>query len=144
MTLERIDCEIHWYDRRSVLNRSLYKVMKTLTIASAAVIPVLTTSSIPYGTRIAAALGVLIAVIEGIQQLNHYQANWASYRTAAETLKHEKYRFLCRIGPYAKTSNPYSLLATRVESIISQETEKWLTGEAQTAPNYSTRTARHN
>ncbi len=99
VTLSRLDSQIAWYDHRSRINRTLYKCLKTMIIASAAAIPVLTTAGLPHGTHIAAALGVSIAVLEGVQQLNQYQANWASYRGTAEALKHEKYFYLANGRP---------------------------------------------
>ena len=50
---------------------------------------------------IPAALGALIVVLEGVQQLNQYQQNWSAYRSTCEALKHEKYLFLAHAGPYA-------------------------------------------
>jgi Protein of unknown function (DUF4231) len=66
VTLKRLDDQIDWYDRKSSLNQRRFKLMKGLTIASAAAIPVLTTTSIPNGRYIAAGLGVLIAIMEGL------------------------------------------------------------------------------
>jgi hypothetical protein len=131
ITLARLDQQIAWYDRRSSRNRLLFKCLKTMIIASAAAIPVLTTAGLPHGPSIAAGLGVMIAVLEGVQQLNQYQANWANYRMTAEALKHEKYFYLGRAGAYFKAENPHVLLAERVEELITQEVAKWFAGQAQ-------------
>jgi len=74
---------------------------------------------------IAAALGALIVVIEGLQQLYQLQTNWLLYRSTCESLKHEKYLFLASAGPYGAASNPHTLLAERIESLVSQEHAKW-------------------
>ena len=100
--------------------------MKGITIASAAMIPVLTTAPIPEGTHIAAGLGVLIAVLEGLQQMNQYRSNWTAFRSTSESLKHEKYLYLAKAGPYLSAQNPQGMLAERIESLISQEGSKWL------------------
>ena len=142
VTLARLDSQIAWYDHRSRINRTLYKCLKTMIIASAAAIPVLTTAGLPHGTHIAAALGVSIAVLEGVQQLNQYQANWASYRSTAEALKHEKYFYLANAGPYAKTDRPQALLAERTEEFISQEISKWFMGQSQSCMNDPLRSLR--
>ena len=78
VTLKRLEDQINWYDQKSSLNQRRFKLMKGLTIASAAAIPVLTTTAIPNGRYIAAGLGVLIAVMEGVQQMNQYNSNWTS------------------------------------------------------------------
>ncbi|HEX4809861.1 MAG TPA: DUF4231 domain-containing protein [Bryobacteraceae bacterium] len=127
ITLARLDDQIAWYAHKSALNQRRYKFLKLLTIASAAVIPVVTTAHVPYGSPIAAGLGVLIAITEGIQQLNQYNVNWTSYRNTAESLKHEKFLYLARAGPYRTDADAQASLAERVEALVSQEESKWLT-----------------
>jgi len=141
-TLERLDGQIAWYDRQSTINRRLFKTFKTVIITSAATIPVLTTAGLPHGPQIAAALGVSIAVLEGVQQLNQYQANWANYRTAAEALKHEKYFYLARAGPYLECAKPHITLAERIEALLSQENAKWFMSQTQSTLNDPLRTVR--
>lgn len=131
VTLNRLEDQIDWYSRKSTLSQRRFKLMKGVTIASAAAIPVLTTTSIPHGRYIAAGLGVLIAVMEGLQQLNQYNSNWTSYRATSEALKHEKFLYLEKAGPYLAAQNAQAMLAERVESLISQEGSKWLTVQSQ-------------
>jgi hypothetical protein len=126
VTLSRLEDQIKWYAARSAANQRSFKLLKAITIVSAAVIPVFTTSGVAHGAQIAAALGVLIVVVEGLQQLNQYQANWTSYRLTAEALKHEKFLYFAKAGSYASAANPGAELAERVESLISQEESKWM------------------
>ena len=126
VTLQRLDDQINWYGQKSSVNQRRFKLMKGVTIAAAAMIPVLTTARIPEGTHIAAGLGVLIAVVEGLQQMNQYHSNWTAYRSTSESLKHEKYLYLAKAGPYLSAQNPQGMLAERIESLISQEGSKWL------------------
>lgn len=146
VVLERLEDQISWYDKKSGYNQRLFKGMKTATIVISVSIPLLAAYSsfrpIP-GTLIAlisGALGALIALLEAIQQLNQYHHNWITYRSTAEALKHEKYLFLSNAGPYGSAANPKTLLAERVESLVSQEHAKWAatqeqTGKAQNAKN---------
>jgi hypothetical protein len=140
VTLARLEDQIDWYSRKSSLNQRRFKLMKGVTIASAAAIPVLTTTTIPYGRYIAAGLGVLIAIMEGLQQLNQYSSNWTSYRATSEALKHEKFLYLEKAGPYLAVQNPQAMLAERVESLISQEGSKWLTVQSQKPQNENSTT----
>jgi uncharacterized protein DUF4231 len=140
VTLARLDDQIDWYSRKSSLNQRRFKLMKGVTIASAAAIPVLSTTTIPYGRYIAAGLGVLIAIMEGLQQLNQYSSNWTSYRATSEALKHEKFLYLEKAGPYLAAQNPQAMLAERVESLISQEGSKWLTVQSQKPQNENSTT----
>ena len=74
---------------------------------------------------VAGALGAVIVVLEGLQQLFQFQQNWISYRTTAEALKHEKFLYLASAGPYREADSPDATLAERVESLVSQETGAW-------------------
>jgi hypothetical protein len=66
----------------------IYKWLKFVTIFSAAAIPIVVVFDAP--TYVAALLGGVIAVSEGVQQVNQYQQNWIMYRSTAEALKHER------------------------------------------------------
>src|SRR5688572_12373502 len=98
-TQARLDDQISWYDRRSAYNQKMFKTLKLMTIGGAAMIPFLAALDAP--ALATGGLGALIVVLEGAQQLNQYHANWISYRSTAETLKHEKYLHLAGAGPYA-------------------------------------------
>ena len=124
LTMERLDKQIEWYSRHAAHNQWLYRTLKVVVIVAAALIPFL--SGIqgvqPYYVG---ALGVLIAIAEGIQQLNQHHANWISFRATCEALKNEKYLYLAKAGPYAEAKDAHALLAERVVSLVSQETAKW-------------------
>jgi hypothetical protein len=126
-TLERLEDQINWYDRKSTSQKNYFSALKVLAIVAAAVIPFM--AALPLAAQLnriaAAALGALIVVIEGIQQLFQLQTNWLLYRSTCESLKHEKYLFLAGAGPYGPAPNPHSLLAERIESLVSQEHSKW-------------------
>ena len=135
VTLARLNDQIAWYDSRSSQNQSYYKTLKIVVIAAAALIPLLSglqlPSVLPSGVPgwVLGALGAAIAIIEGIQQVNQYQANWISYRSTCEALKHEKYLYLGNAGPYAAAVKPHELLAERIESFVSQEHAKWASAQ---------------
>jgi hypothetical protein len=131
VTLDRLNRQIDWYDQRSGLNKTFYKSLKTLTLVAATAIPVVATSGMAHGSQFAATLGVLITVLEAIQQLNQCQANWIAYRATAESLKHEKYLYLGAAGIYSRSATPRTLLAERVELLVSGENAKWLTSQTQ-------------
>ncbi|HSY67390.1 MAG TPA: DUF4231 domain-containing protein [Edaphobacter sp.] len=131
-SLTRLDDQINWYDRRSRSSQVGFKALKIITIAIAALItinPLFVPSQ--QAARVAAVMGALVLLCEGIQQLNQYQANWISYRSTCESLKHEKFLFLALSGPYASTENPQNLLAERIESLVSQEHAKWASAQEQ-------------
>jgi len=122
-TIERLEDQIRWYDSKSGRNQQRFKILKLTLIAAAALIPFAAGAGAPVW--VTGGLGVLVAVVEGIQQLNQYQANWISYRSTCEALKHEKYLYLAKAGPYATATDAHVLLAERIESLVSQEHAKW-------------------
>ena len=120
----RLEDQIVWYDVRSRQNQRWFKALKTCQIVVAAAIPVAAAASAPVWLM--GSGGAVIVVLEGLQQLQQYQQNWTAYRSTCERLKHEKVLFLSRAGPYAAVPNPESLLAERVEGLVSQEHAAWV------------------
>jgi hypothetical protein len=123
-TLDRLEGQISWYDKRSFYNQRSYKVLKLLSMIMIGLVPVLA----GFGARaeIGGFFGFVALMCEGLQQLNQYHANWISYRSTCEALKHEKYLYLARAGHYRDVSNPEPLLAEQVESLVSVEHAKWV------------------
>ena len=127
VTQKRLEDQIAWYDGRSRRAQSWYKTLKVVQIISAALVPLLAGFNAPRAAI--GAIGVLIVVLEGLQQLNQYHDHWIGYRSTCEALKHEKYLFEAASGPYATIERPERLLAERVESLISQEHAKWISAQ---------------
>lgn len=128
-TLQRLEDQIGWYDDKSVQNQRRFKLLKGAQLVAAATIPVAAT--LGAHPAVAATLGAAIVVVEGFQQLNQYQQNWTLYRSNAEALKHEKFLFFARAGPYANASDGRALLADRIEGLISQEHAKWVSAREE-------------
>src|SRR5713226_9630460 len=129
--IERLEDQIAWYDRESLTNQQIFKRIKMIEIAAAAVIPLLSAFSLPWMMWVVGGLGVLITVLEGLLHLNQYQQNWIAYRSTCESLKHEKYVYLGKASPYASAVDPHALLAERIESLVSQEHAKWASVQQQ-------------
>lgn len=132
-TFERLEDQIGWYDRKSRVAQQRFKWLKGAQLVAAAAIPVVAMVWDAHGAAVAAALGALVVVVEGVQQLNQYQQNWSAYRSTCEALKHEKFLFLARAGPYAGGSDQRALLADRIEGLISQEHAKWVSAREEAA-----------
>jgi hypothetical protein len=135
-TLTRLEAQIAWYDRRSRRCQRLYKTLKFSSVAIAAGIPLVTAAEAP--PMAPAILGIMIVLIETLQHMNQYHANWLGYRSTCESLKHEKYLYAANAGPYATSADTSALLAERIESLISQEHAKWISTQ-QSAPRVERR-----
>ena len=138
VTLDRLEDQIDWYDRKSKYNQQMFKLMKTATIVISVSIPLFAAFAAYRSIEgkivalITGSVGATIALLEAFQQLNQYQQQWITYRSTAEGLKHEKFLFLASAGPYAAAEYPKKLLAERVESLVSQEHAKWASTQEQT------------
>jgi Protein of unknown function (DUF4231) len=120
---------------RSEGNQRRYKTLKITVIILAALIPLLSGLDIPYiaptgvPKSFLGLLGALIAIIEGLQQVNQHHATWISYRSTAEALKRERFLYLGKAGPYLAVPDARILLAERVEGIVSQERANWFASQ---------------
>jgi hypothetical protein len=129
VTMTRLEDQIAWYDRRSRYNQKTYKILKFATVAFAAIVPL--AAAIQAPPWLTGGAGVLIILIEAVQQMNQYHNNWIAFRSTAESLKHEKYLYAATAGPYSTNEVPLRLLAERVESLVSQEQGKWVAVEQE-------------
>lgn len=123
----RLDEEQQWYSAKSRTNQAWHKRLQILQLAAAASIPFLATfAQDALWARITiGVLGIGIAVIAGLVAIYKYEEKWIKYRTTAESLKHEKFRYLTKTTPYNNAQTAFTLLVERVESLISQENRDW-------------------
>jgi hypothetical protein len=121
--LVRLDDQIAWYDTKSRHSQRWYKGLKITELMAAAAVPL----AAGYNANwLAGGLGVAVVVIEGLHGLNQYYHNWITYRSTCEELRHEKYLWLSRAGPYAEAGSSTALLAERIEGLISREHSRWV------------------
>jgi hypothetical protein len=131
----RLNDQLSWYDRKSADNQRRYKQIKVAQLVLAGSIPVFALVGATWGRWITAILGASVAILEGLQQLGQYNNLWVSYRATAEQLKHEKFLFLAKSGPYRNLGEGEALkqLAERIEERVSTEHAKWGSERSQQA-----------
>lgn len=127
-TWDRLEDQIHWYDSKSSDSQRRYKWLKLLELAVAAALPVVAGVGSPV--LLTGALAAVIVVLEGAQHLYQFQERWITYRSTAEALKHERYLYLAKAGPYLRADR-HQQLAERIEGLISQEHAKWTSSQQQ-------------
>jgi hypothetical protein len=129
----RLNDQLDWYDKKSGDNQRRYKQIKVAQLILAGSIPVFALVDGLWGRWVTAILGASVAILEGLQQLGQYNNLWVTYRATAEQLKHEKYLFLAKSGPYSglKEEEALRLLAERVEERVSTEHAKWVSERSQ-------------
>jgi hypothetical protein len=123
----RVTDQISWYDKKSLWNKKMFIRLKVLETIFALMIPFLigyiTTERIELKLTVG-FIGIVVAVVTNVVTLLKLQENWIEYRTVAESLKHEKFMFVTRSGPYT-IPNDLSAFVERFESLISQSNTKW-------------------
>jgi hypothetical protein len=124
----RLEDQREWFGRKAVANERRYREIKVLQLLAAAAVPV--AAAVSAAHWLIAALGGLILVLEGLQQLGQYHDTWINYRGTCERLKREESLFLARAGPYSRR-NRERLLAENVERLISQGQVKWETAQEE-------------
>lgn len=122
---ERLDNQINWYDRKSMINKKYFICFQVIQILFSSLIPILSLLSVPYIKITIAICGAIVSISSSIQNLNKFHENWIEYRMVAETLKHEKYLFLTKSGIYSDDKINNNLLVERIENIISHENINW-------------------
>jgi hypothetical protein len=123
-TWDRLEDQIGWYDRKSMSAQRTYKRLKLVQLVVAAAVPV--AAAVDAAPAITAALGGIVLVLEGYQQLSQFQQNWITYRSTCESLKHEKFLYLANAGHYADASDRTRTLAEQIEGLVSQEHAQWV------------------
>jgi hypothetical protein len=128
-TLERLDDQIALYERKSEISQRRLKWLKGIQLAAAGAIAVAAKVEAPRAVD--PTLAALIIVIEGVEHSGRYEQKWSSYRWTCEAMKHEKWLFLARAGPYTHNSDARGLLAQRIEGLISTERARWISARRE-------------
>lgn len=123
-TRRRLEDQIAWYSKSSGSAQRRYKVIKIAETVAAAFVPLLSRGG--ETGLYAGYCGIAVMICEGVLHVSQYHQNWISYRSTAEALKHEKFLYLAKAGPYEAAKSSDVLLAERVEALISQEHSKWV------------------
>ena len=98
---DRVEDQIEYYDRKSSINKNWFNVFQIITLVASVSVPVLSIFTSAMWARVMVAiLGAATALTTGIVSLYRFRELWIEYRTTAESLKHEKYMFLTKTGPY--------------------------------------------
>lgn len=122
----RVEEQIKWMSNKSKINQKNYKSLKVLEIAAAAVIPFLAGfhekhASLPI---LSGLMGVLIVILNGLQQLYRYHENWITYRTTVEAMKREKILYETKADPYNE-EDAFQKFVLNCEAILANENKTW-------------------
>lgn len=124
---ERLEDQIAWYDRKSLWHQAQYKVLKVISMVAAALVPL--TAAVTDWPFIPGALGVVVVIVEGLQQMNQHHRYWVQYRQTCEQLRREKFLYMGRTGSYnLPEAKAFRLLVENVEALVSDDNASWMQG----------------
>ncbi|WP_448623956.1 DUF4231 domain-containing protein [Geodermatophilus sp. URMC 64] len=124
-----LDREFRRYDAAARLHRIAYLAMRLVALLVAAAVTVL--AAIDAHPALTASLAAVVVVAEGAQQLFQLHTRWISYRTAAETLRREAFRYVAELPPYTEPALRRARLASVLQDVTSRENTTWLEGMRQ-------------
>jgi hypothetical protein len=99
-----------------------YQASKVAAIVLAAVVTAC--AGLDVTPWITATLAAAIVVLEGLQQMFQWQANWINYRRAAETLRQHGMAFAAGMPPY-DTPDRRQQLAAVMHGVAISENSSW-------------------
>jgi SLOG in TRPM, prokaryote/Protein of unknown function (DUF4231) len=127
--------ELLWVEGRANYNRRRYFFWRLLTIVGGVIVPALVTVNLNDAvgapvTWLTFVLSLLVAVSAAVEGFFRYGERWRHYRRTAELLKTEGWQFLQLTGHYrrhAAHALAYPLFASRVEHILQQDVDAYIT-----------------
>ena len=132
--------QLLWMDCKAKTSQTRYYVLRLVAIVGGVIVPTLVglklepslISVLKFWFTI--FLSLLVAISVAVEEFFHYGERWRHYRRIVETLKSEGWQFFQLAGAYEKHSRhseAYTPFAARVEEILRQDVETFLTQVAQ-------------
>ena len=124
-----------WYDRAASRTRHAYAILKVISLAVAATVPVL--AAIGAEAALTASLAAVVVLIEGVVQLFQLQNNWISYRATAEALRQHGFSYAAQVDPYNDPQTRRGQLAEFLRDATTKENTAWSSSMRQTGSGAS-------
>ncbi|GAB3268732.1 hypothetical protein GCM10027449_02280 [Sinomonas notoginsengisoli] len=126
--VRRARTQAAWFAQHATRSRIGYVTIKLAQIVSGALVPFAASVQTANAGWVAvtAALGVVIVVLEGVQQLFQFHTNWYRYRSANIALASQLALFTAGAGEYGAAPNPAALFAQRTEGVVMSENSSWM------------------
>jgi hypothetical protein len=133
--------QVTWMEARAKTAQTRYYALRLVAIVGGVFVPALV--GLKLGNSGTAPnwlfwttffLSLLVAVSVAVEEFFHYGERWRHYRRIVEMLKSEGWQFFQLAGSYQKHENhgeAYSVFAARVEEILHQDIEMFMTQLAQ-------------
>ncbi|MFM2375713.1 MAG: hypothetical protein RLZZ165_810 [Bacteroidota bacterium] len=127
---DRVEDQLSYYNKAASKAKKRFQRLKVVEVVLASFVPFLSAliNEDNAGTLkvIVGLVGVGITLLSGVLLVYKFQEDWVNYRSTAEALTAEKFKFLARTGPY-QGSDASSIFIEKVERILGDESQKWQT-----------------
>jgi hypothetical protein len=127
--------QVLWVESRANHHRNRYFFLRLITIVGGVIVPALVTLNLNGSANAAVswptfAVSLLVALSAAVEGFFRYGERWRHYRRTAELLKTEGWQFFQLTGNYrrhAAYASAYPLFASRVEDILQQDVDAYVT-----------------
>ena len=130
-----------WYSRKASSNKTWGQRLGLTVITCGALTTFLQIfATAPWVAYATAAIGVLVALIEGTQRIWKFDETWRGYRAASERMKRELRFYVNGAGDYTAISEDaaYRAFVTAIEQIIAEEQQIYWESRAKAPVAVST------
>jgi hypothetical protein len=127
---ERVKQYQSWYDRKAVIAKSRFLLMRGSSVVGGALVPVLANMNIgasiagyPVMTLLVTAISLMVVVFVSLESVLHYREQWKNYRSTEQRIGHEVFRYQTKVAPYVTLDEEaaFKLFVERVEDAIAAE-----------------------
>lgn len=144
--------QVEWFDRRARQANQRYSVLRVIAITGGVLVPALiSVSHVDNALWVwdlvrpgAFVVSLLVAASVGLDSFFHYGDRWRHFRRTAERLKAEGWLFIEGAGRYKQHQHRpdfhdrfFPLFATKVEEMVREDVEVYLTRIVQEKPEDS-------
>jgi len=129
---QEFQAQFRWYNRAATRTRRGYAVLKVISLAVAAAVPVL--AAIQARPALTASLAAAVVIVEGLVQLFQLQTNWISYRATAEALRQHGFLYAAHVEPYGDPKTRRERLAACLRDATTKENTVWASTMRQAVP----------
>ena len=126
--------QVEWLGKRSRETRDRYYRLRVIAIVGGILTPILVSvgqiDKWGWMSWVATVVGAVVAAALAIEGFFRYGERWRNYRGSCEVLKSEGWSFFQLSGPYGRYkthADAYERFAGRVESIIQEDVQAYIT-----------------
>jgi hypothetical protein len=132
--------QLLWMGWKAKKCQSYYYALRLVAIIGGVIVPALVGLRLDDGPvavwkfRFTLLLSLLVAICVAVEEFFHYGERWRHYRRIVEILKSEGWQFFQLAGAYDKYprhSEAYTPFAAKVEEILHQDVEMFMTQVTQ-------------